>query len=115
MFHPESNNKSVEIAYDTDNGKLGNYSIFVLQLHFQVIISQNRRSSLNDLYKLSSGKPMVHVISHPRLKTKVRDFPYCCATIQEGLVHASHLCDVGMQWNQTAFRQDELEMMIGVI
>jgi len=102
------------IACYGNNGVLRNQSAFILQLHFQIISSQDGCRPVNNLHKFACWKPMIHVISHPGLKTKVRDFPDCCTAIQEGLVHAAHLRDMSMQGHQSPIGQDKLDVVFGM-
>lgn len=114
MFHPESNDQFIEIANDADNGELRNQAIFILQLHLEIVISQNRSGTDDDIDQLAGWKPVISVVSHPGLKAKVGDFPDRRSTVQKGLVDPAHLGDVGVKRNHAAIRQDELEVVIGM-
>ena len=57
---------------------------------------------------------MIDIVGHPGLETQVGDFSDSGPAVQEGLVHPSHFCDVGIQGYQPSVGQDELEMFIRI-
>ena len=115
MFHPQPNDQFVEIAHDAHDRELGDDSLLVLQLHIEIVISENGSGTIDDIDQLSRREPVVNVISHPGLKAQVGDFPNRRAAVQEGLVDPAHLGDVGVQRNHAAIRQDELEIVFGMV
>jgi hypothetical protein len=95
-------------------GKLRDEAILVLEFRSEVLLAEDRRGTVDDVREFFGGKAMVGIVCHPGLQAEVGKPADGCSAVEEGLVDASHLGDMGVDGNQTTVGQDELEMMTGV-
>ena len=98
---------------DRFHRELGNQPILVFQFYVEIVGSENRRGSPDDVGEFPRGEAVIDIISHPSLEAQVGDLADSGATIEEGLINAADFRDVSMHGNHSSIWKKILKLMVG--
>ena len=106
-FEPRLKVRTPSASLAFQNRKLRDRAILILHFHRQIVSFEDRRGEIENAGQLARRKAMLHIIRHPGLERARGELPNCPAAIDESLVHATRLRDMGVRWNNIAIRKDE--------
>ncbi len=115
MLFDKVENQGVARALHSAHGVLGDEPVLIFDLDGQVLIPERRCGLIQNGGQLAGGDSVIIIPSYPSLELAGARFVPRPSAIDEGFLHARHLCDVEGDRNEAAAGKQDLEREGGLI